>query len=72
MVGELQETPPSSRYLLVIIDLHSKWPEIFAMANITTETVCKVMRYLFARWGHCMKVFSDNGPQFSAAFTELM
>lgn len=72
IVGELQAAPASSRFLLVITDRHSKWPEIFATSSITSETVCKVLRSLFARWGLCEKVLTDNGPQFGNVFTEFL
>ena len=48
---------------LVVIDAHSKWPEVFRMNSTTTDATVACLRTLFARTG-CPKVLvSDNGPQ---------
>ena len=48
---------------LVVIDAHSKWPEVLRMNSTTTDATVACLRTLFARTG-CPKVLvSDNGPQ---------
>ncbi|XP_033213800.1 uncharacterized protein K02A2.6-like [Belonocnema kinseyi] len=52
---------------MLIIDSHSKWPEIIVMRN-NTQT-CKVIeqfKKLFARHGLPEHVGSDNGPQYTS------
>ena len=50
------------RLFFVLIDAHSKWPEIAEMKTI------EVMRTLFGLYGIPEQVVSDNGPQFIYEF----
>ena len=60
-------------YYLVVVDSHSKWPEIVTMRNITAEaTICELSK-IFARWGIPVQVVTDNGAQLaSKEFEEFM
>ena len=49
---------------LVIVDAHSKWPEVFEMSTITTATTIKKLRFLFASFGLPEQIVTDNGSQF--------
>lgn len=50
--------------LIVIIDAHSKWPEVINMKNNTTsKKTIEVFDSVFARFGLCNHLVSDNGPQ---------
>ncbi|KAF2884700.1 hypothetical protein ILUMI_21497 [Ignelater luminosus] len=40
----------------------NKWPEIFRMPNITTESTIKKLSETFSRWGLPEHIVSDNGP----------
>ena len=51
---------------LVIVDAHSKWPEIIMMNSTTTSATIRVLRDLFSKYGIPNQVVSDNGPQFSS------
>ena len=64
IVGELHGTPQHARYLIVLIDLHSKWPEVRPVQTITTKSVLCFLSDLFARWGLPDEIISDNGRQF--------
>ena len=52
---------------LIVVDAHSRWPEIFLMQSTTSEATITVMRDLFSKYGIPMQVVSDNGPQFCSA-----
>ena len=62
--GEVQAAPPNQRFLVVVHDLHSKWPEIAATSSVTSATVIRILRDLFSRWGLPQVLITDNGPQF--------
>lgn len=64
--GEIQAAPESSKFLLVINDLHSKWPEVAALRNVTSTTVISVLTGLFARWGIPKSIITDNGSNFTS------
>ena len=58
--------PFMGRSFLVVIDAHSKWPEVFEMTNTSTAKTIAVLRHLFAAYGLPEQVVSDNGPQFTS------
>ena len=71
--GELQGVPHHQRFLLVVYDLHSKWPEVLPTGSVTTRVVTDFLDSLFARWGFPTAITTDNGPQFiSAEFAAFM
>lgn len=65
---------PMDNYLfLIVVDAFTKWPEIFAMRNATSQTTIAALRTLFSRQGLPHVIVSDNGPQFrSADFTAFL
>ena len=38
-------------FFLLVVDSHSKWPEVFIMKSITSSTTIEALRSLFARYG---------------------
>eukprot|EP00117_Sycon_ciliatum_P041979 scpid19977/ scgid1158/ Retrotransposable element Tf2 155 kDa protein type 1 len=58
---------------LVIVDAHSKWPEVIPMPSTTSLATIASLRTVFARYGCPDLIVSDNGPQFaSAEFAEFL
>ena len=64
--GEVQIAPHDQRFLLVVQDLHSKWPEVATTMRVTTEAIIRLLEDLFARWGIPKVLLSDNGTQFKS------
>jgi len=65
--------PFSGRMFLLIVDAHSKWPEIQIMSTTTASKTVSVLREVFARYGLPQQLVSDNGPQFIAEeFSEFL
>ena len=61
------------QHYFVLIDAHSKWPEVVPMRNTTTEKTIEILRNQFASHGLPEEVVSDNGPQFTAqAFDDFL
>ncbi|PFX22695.1 Retrovirus-related Pol polyprotein [Stylophora pistillata] len=58
--------PVEGKMLMVVIDAHSKWPEIFVMEITTAEETVSTLRSLFARIGLPDQMVSDNGSQFTS------
>lgn len=58
--------PVEGKMLMVVIDAHSKWPEIFVMEITAAEETVSTLRSLFARMGLPDQMVSDNGPQFTS------
>ena len=58
---------------LIVVDAHSKWPEVLVMNSTTAEKTVSELRTVFARWGLPEVLVSDNGPQFtSSVFRDFM
>ena len=51
---------------LVIVDAHSKWPEVLPFRSTTATATVNSLRTVFARYGCPEEVVSDNRPQFTA------
>ena len=66
IAGEFKAAPSSSRFLLVVTDLHSKWPEIAMCSDITSSSVIRFLSDLFVRWGIPSFITTDNGTQFTS------
>lgn len=57
----------------LIVDAHSKWPEIFIVPNMNTKTVIAIADELFSRFGYPLSLVSDNQSTFvSKDFREYL
>lgn len=59
--------PFQGTMLLVLVDAHSKWPEVYPMSNTTVASTIEVLRKIFASHGLPEQLVSDNGPQFTSS-----
>ncbi|MGL5101463.1 MAG: DDE-type integrase/transposase/recombinase, partial [Plesiomonas sp.] len=61
------------KYLLVIVDRFSKWPEAFPCAKEDAKTVVKILtKEIVPRWGIPSVLESDQGPSFRSKVTQLL
>ena len=58
--------PFEGKTFLIVVDAHSKWPEVIPMSSTTTTQTVRELRQLFSQYGLPQQLVSDNGPQFSA------
>ena len=62
-----------SRYLLVIIDAFSRFPEVYPVSDLGTTTLITCFRDFFSRYGFPDALLSDRGTQFqSREFLEYL
>ncbi|CAL8071712.1 unnamed protein product [Orchesella dallaii] len=60
--------PLDNNMFLIIMDAHSKWPEVFSMKNDTTSAaVISKMMEVISRFGIPEQIVTDNGRQFVSA-----
>ncbi|XP_030586939.1 uncharacterized protein K02A2.6-like [Archocentrus centrarchus] len=57
--------PFMDQMFLIVVDAHSKWPEIFPVKQATAASTVSILRALFARTGLPQQLVSDNGRQFT-------
>ncbi|KAG1935337.1 K02A2.6-like [Pimephales promelas] len=55
--------PLENHMFLVLVDAHSKWPEVAVMHNTSSEKTIEELRNVFSRFGLPQQLVSDNGPQ---------
>ena len=74
IVGPLPTTQQGHRYLITMIDRHTKWPEAIPTDDITADIVAKtVYQHWITRFGCPTTLTSDQGRQFeSQLFNNLM
>ena len=60
----LPRTKAGNKYVLVLMDYTSKWPEAYALKNVTTETGVKCLIDMTVRVGIPEEVLTDNGSNF--------
>lgn len=58
--------PFKGRMYFIVVDSHSKWPEVVPMSSTTSTATVNVLRDIFSRLGLPKTLVSDNGPQFIA------
>nr|XP_050037752.1 uncharacterized protein K02A2.6-like [Dermacentor andersoni] len=65
--------PFKGAMFLVVVDAHSKWPEVCQMRDTSAENTVNRLHEIFCRFGYPEVVVSDNGPQFiSAVFSNYL
>ena len=67
IAGEFHVAPRSHRYMIVLIDYYSKWPEAATCEYVTSGSVISFLTQLFDRFGLVEEIVTDNGPQFVSA-----
>ena len=56
--------PLMGKMFLIVVDVHSKWPEVITVPSTTSQHTINVLMMLFSRYGLPEQIVSDNGPQF--------
>ena len=62
--GPLNRTKAGNKYILVLMDYATKWPEAFALRNVTAETIVNYLIEVTARIGVQQELLTDNGSNF--------
>nr|XP_039266275.1 uncharacterized protein K02A2.6-like [Styela clava] len=58
--------PIMNENFLVVVDAHSKWPEVLRMPSTTSEKTVDALRSLFSKYGLPEILVSDNAPNLSS------
>ena len=58
--------PINDLNFLIVVDAHSKWPEIFPKKNTNTHSTITILKQLFSHHGLSGTLVLDNGTQFTS------
>ena len=64
IVGPLKRSKKGNKYILVLMDYATKWPEAFPLRNILTETIVEHLIEVITRLGVPSEVLTDKGTNF--------
>ena len=66
IVGPLPRSRAGNRYVLVICDYATRYPEAVALKSIDAENVAEELVKLFSRVGIPRKILTDQGSNFTS------
>ncbi|GFX98093.1 retrovirus-related Pol polyprotein from transposon 412 [Trichonephila clavipes] len=68
ILGPLPRTESGNKYLLVVIDYFTKWPEVYPIPDQEAPTVAEaVVQHWISRYGVPLQLHSDQGRNFVSA-----
>ncbi|KAJ8712243.1 hypothetical protein PYW07_005085 [Mythimna separata] len=68
LFGPLPAGPNGEKWVFLVEDTASRWVEVFAMQDSTSESCARVLvEEVFMRYGVPRRIISDNGSQFVSA-----
>ena len=66
-VGPFPKTSRGNKQIIVFTDYLTRWPEAFALPDITSKTTADCfIRQIVCRYGAPTKLLSDQGPNFTS------
>ena len=72
IVGPLPRSSQGNRYILVVCDYATRYPEAFALKSIDAETVADSLIRLFSRIGIPKEILTDQGSNFMSRLLSSM
>ena len=67
IVGPLPKTERGNRYLLVVVDYYTRWPEAYAIVLQDAHSIAsKLVTEYFARYGAPYSIHSNQGANFES------
>ena len=65
--GPYNDAPSNFKYLLLVVDEYSRWPEVYALDNTHAKQIVISLKDYFARFGVPGLVRCDEGSSFTSA-----
>jgi len=73
VLGPLPTTSRGKKYLVVLVDHGTKWPEAFATENVTSTTIADLIySQVICRYGPPKELLSDRGTNFLSKITRKL
>ena len=72
-MGPFEQDEKGYKYILVVIDMFTRWVEVFALKTVESEECAEKLFEHFGRYGAPLEILTDNGTQFvNKRIAELM
>lgn len=68
IVGPLEKSSAGHRYILVICDYATRFPEAYPLRNVKSRQVANCLIQLFSRVGIPSEIITDQGTNFNSRF----
>lgn len=72
IVGPLEKSSSGYRFILVICDYATRYPEAFPLRSITTPKVISALVQLFSRVGFPKEILTDQGTNFTSRLMQQL
>ena len=73
ILGPLPQAEDKSKYVLLIVDSFSKWPEAFPLKDQEAVTIAKTLyKEIFTRYGAIKTLISDRGANFMSKIVQSL
>lgn len=73
ILGPLQPTPEGYKYILLVDDIFSRWPEAFPFkSQEAVEIAMTLYREIFTRYGAPHVLVSDRGQNFLSKIVQAL
>ena len=73
IVGPLSSDNTKPRYLLTMVDAHTRWLEARSMSDISAETIANIFYFDWvSRFGVPLFLITDKGRQFTEEIMKLL
>ena len=66
IVGPLERTNSGNKYILVLVDYATRYPEAIPLRSIDAETIADELIRVFARVGIPQRILTDQGSNFTS------
>lgn len=66
VVGPLPRSRSGNRYIIVVCDYATRYPEAFALKSVDTENVAEALMTMFSRVGVPKEILTDQGTNFTS------
>ena len=70
IVGPLPRSRSGNRYVLVMCDYATRYPEAVPLRNINAETIMEELVRIFARVGLPQEILTDQGSNFQSQLSQ--
>ena len=66
VLGPLPKSTWGNQYIISWVDYFTKWPEVVAIPDVTTQTILYTLRLAISHFGYPKRIIADRGTCFTS------